>query len=267
MSPSSFPPSQKRASSSSSSRSRDEKPPPPPPHGIPFLFLSSIAAASLLAHKYWPRGFVHGRKEDWELSELALRARRRRQAEREEAARRREGREGRRTPTSCRAAHDDRGPLRAERRGDGRGCYYYYYYYHHHPSRGGEEGEEVEEVEDASACRSSSRGWDWGDATGGTATTSSTPRTMAGRRWSASHRELPTARSYLPERDAAAGYPVERSATSAGSRFSGSGSGRFSRRGNFGGDRSSEVVHVYHDAPARSRRVSFDAGYDRYHYR
>ncbi|KAL2131187.1 hypothetical protein VTI74DRAFT_5435 [Chaetomium olivicolor] len=41
---------------------------------FPYLFLGSIAAASFLAHKYWPRGFPHGEKEDWELSEWARRA-------------------------------------------------------------------------------------------------------------------------------------------------------------------------------------------------
>src|SRR5690606_25381604 len=48
---------------------------------IPYLFLGSIAAATLVAHKYWPKGFPHGEKEDWELSPLALRAKQRRLAE------------------------------------------------------------------------------------------------------------------------------------------------------------------------------------------
>ncbi|KAL2182039.1 uncharacterized protein P884DRAFT_266418 [Thermothelomyces heterothallicus CBS 202.75] len=51
---------------------------------FPYLFLGSIAAASLLAHKYWPKGFPHGEKEDWELSDLALRAKHRRLVEKAE---------------------------------------------------------------------------------------------------------------------------------------------------------------------------------------
>ncbi|KAH6612332.1 hypothetical protein B0J18DRAFT_81873 [Chaetomium sp. MPI-SDFR-AT-0129] len=47
----------------------------------PYIFLGSIAAASYLAHTYWPRGYPHGEKEDWELSGLARRARERRAAE------------------------------------------------------------------------------------------------------------------------------------------------------------------------------------------
>ncbi|KAK4187159.1 hypothetical protein QBC35DRAFT_241109 [Podospora australis] len=40
-------------------------------HKIPLAFLGSIAAASYLAHKYWPKGFIYGDKEDWELSRSA----------------------------------------------------------------------------------------------------------------------------------------------------------------------------------------------------
>lgn len=65
----------KLASSSSSSIDDDTK------KKIPYVFLGSIAAASLLAHKCWPKGFPHGDKEDWELSESALRARQRKLAE------------------------------------------------------------------------------------------------------------------------------------------------------------------------------------------
>ena len=50
---------------------------------FPYVFLGSIAAASLVAHKYWPKGFPHGEKEEWELSDLALHARNRRQAEKD----------------------------------------------------------------------------------------------------------------------------------------------------------------------------------------
>ncbi|KAK4250622.1 hypothetical protein C7999DRAFT_28957 [Corynascus novoguineensis] len=52
----------------------------------PYLFLGSIAAASLLAHKYWPKGYPYSEKEDWELSDLALRAKQRRLAEKAEKA-------------------------------------------------------------------------------------------------------------------------------------------------------------------------------------
>ncbi|SPQ26192.1 543fd8d9-ebb1-40d1-9fd2-fe945e6c5387 [Thermothielavioides terrestris] len=49
----------------------------------PYLFLGSIAAASLLAHKYWPKGFLYGPKEDWELAatKSAPRSKQRRVAE------------------------------------------------------------------------------------------------------------------------------------------------------------------------------------------
>ncbi|KAL1841556.1 hypothetical protein VTJ49DRAFT_6929 [Mycothermus thermophilus] len=56
---------------------------------IPYLFLGSIAAASLVVHKYWPKGFPYGEKEDWELSPLALRAKERRLREKAERAERR----------------------------------------------------------------------------------------------------------------------------------------------------------------------------------
>ncbi|KAK4119619.1 hypothetical protein N657DRAFT_637130 [Parathielavia appendiculata] len=51
---------------------------------IPYLFLSSIAAVTLVAHKYWPKGFPQGEREDWQLSELGLRAKQRRLAEKAE---------------------------------------------------------------------------------------------------------------------------------------------------------------------------------------
>ncbi|KAL2155794.1 hypothetical protein VTH82DRAFT_536 [Thermothelomyces myriococcoides] len=53
---------------------------------FPYLFLGGVAAVSLLAHKYWPKGFTYGEKEDWELSDLALRAKHRRLAEKAERA-------------------------------------------------------------------------------------------------------------------------------------------------------------------------------------
>lgn len=56
---------------------------------LPYLFLGSIAAASLVAHKCWPKGFPHSEKEDWELSGLALRTKQRRLAEKAERAARR----------------------------------------------------------------------------------------------------------------------------------------------------------------------------------
>ncbi|KAL2195454.1 hypothetical protein P885DRAFT_70548 [Corynascus similis CBS 632.67] len=75
----------------------------------PYLFLGSIAAASLLAHKYWPKGYPYSEKEDWELSDLALRAKQRRLAEKaEKAAAAASGRQAaaggsrhRRRPGSC----------------------------------------------------------------------------------------------------------------------------------------------------------------------
>ncbi|KAL2020821.1 hypothetical protein VTK56DRAFT_7914 [Thermocarpiscus australiensis] len=71
----------------------------------PYLFLGSIAAASLLAHKYWPTGFPQGEKEDWELSKYAKRAKDRRRQEK--AARRGEGRGSTGSGLLAYAQHDD----------------------------------------------------------------------------------------------------------------------------------------------------------------
>lgn len=46
-------------------------------HKIPYAFLGSIAAAAYVAHKCWPKGFLYGDKEDWELSRHARRYRER----------------------------------------------------------------------------------------------------------------------------------------------------------------------------------------------
>lgn len=59
-------PSSTRASNAKSRNSNNKKE-DDSSHKIPYLFLGSIAAASLLAHKFWPRGVLHGEKEPWEL--------------------------------------------------------------------------------------------------------------------------------------------------------------------------------------------------------
>ncbi|KAK3989449.1 hypothetical protein QBC44DRAFT_369954 [Cladorrhinum sp. PSN332] len=64
------PPSLK-SSSSSSSKHGAKKNEPHHSQKVPLVFLGSIAAASLIAHKYWPKGYPYGEKEDWELSKHA----------------------------------------------------------------------------------------------------------------------------------------------------------------------------------------------------
>ncbi|KAK4178020.1 hypothetical protein QBC36DRAFT_288977 [Triangularia setosa] len=74
----------KSSLSSSSSKSKHSNPPDNHEGGnrkIPYVFLGSIAAASLLAHKYWPKGYIYGDKEDWELSKYERKAKERLQAE------------------------------------------------------------------------------------------------------------------------------------------------------------------------------------------
>ncbi|KAK3313702.1 hypothetical protein B0H66DRAFT_643204 [Apodospora peruviana] len=38
------------------------------------IFLGSVAAATVVAHKYWPKGFIYGDKEAWELEKKAKKA-------------------------------------------------------------------------------------------------------------------------------------------------------------------------------------------------
>ncbi|KAK4226099.1 hypothetical protein QBC38DRAFT_240534 [Podospora fimiseda] len=63
--------------STTSSKSSHSKKESTPHHSqkVPLVFLGSIAAASLLAHKYWPKGYPYGEKEDWELSKHAKKLR------------------------------------------------------------------------------------------------------------------------------------------------------------------------------------------------
>ncbi|KAK4107708.1 hypothetical protein N656DRAFT_802465 [Canariomyces notabilis] len=102
---------------------------------IPFVFLGSIAAASWLAHRFWPKGFPQGEKEDWELSDHARRAKQRREAEKAEMSARRADRRSssmnrsNREPSTASDAFGKEDALRdydsyRDREGEGRGGYY-----------------------------------------------------------------------------------------------------------------------------------------------
>lgn len=224
-------------------------------HGVPYLFLSSIAAASLLAHRYWPKGYPHGDKEDWELSEYGLRARERKLAER---AARRDSREfggevvGRRRSRGYDGYDEGRG--RGDYRGEGRrkteGDRYHRPWgedavYYKRRSRSGDRRLSRREEE---MDRSDLYGRD---------TTRSTGRD---RPWSGESRHR-----YDSE---PLGYPLastptsSRSSTGGGSRYlvdrgsSSAGHGLSQRR--YYDDYPSDVVYFYRDPPMRSRRASFD---------
>ncbi|KAK4043843.1 hypothetical protein C8A01DRAFT_31943 [Parachaetomium inaequale] len=250
---------------------------------IPYFFLGSIAAASLLAHKCWPRGYSYGDKEDWELSGLALRAKQRRlaeKAEKAEKAARWAGGGSRRGSSSGGglgpAEYSGYELYREERRGRGGGHYL-------------GEGEE-------DRYRRDDRGpWDW--ESGGRERRGSV--ISRGRRMSrgpdrdysadrylepsyrrATNRERtellattdryypPASKRYLMEQSASAAgssssgsrYLLEGSSSNAGSRFPGSSQQRYYEQ-----VRPGEVVYIYRDPPARSRRASFDAGGVRRH--
>ncbi len=240
----------------------------------PYVFLGSIAAASLLAHKYWPKGFPHGDKEDWELSEHALRAKQKRLAEKAEKAARRLERavkgDRHRSGSRDRIGGGEEGYRRGrgEAWGEGRreagGCCY------------------REEREECAAYRDSGRGWESGRERRDSRGRSRSRDGVCGRGrniepsyrrgpsrertefLTTSERYYPPApKRYLLEQGAGSSsstssgsrYFLDSSASTAGSRASGS-----SRWRSYEEDRPGEVVYVYRDPPPRSRRVSFDAG-------
>lgn len=269
---------------------------------IPYFFLGSIAAASLVAHKCWPKGFPQGDKEDWELSELGRRAKYRRLAEKAEKAEKEAARRGRRGSVSTGTGTG----------GGGGGFGRDYHQYDGGRIGGYREGEEgrrghyLVEQEEYGYSRDN-RGWGWererergSERRGSISHSRSRSRDLGYdfrdgyieppyRRATASEimeteRYYPPApRRYLLEQRAlttgqpssATRYLSERSSSSAGlaagSRFSSP-----SQRGCYEYDRlrPSEAVYVYQDPPpARSRRASFnadgvgryDGGYDWYY--
>jgi hypothetical protein len=239
---------------------------------IPYVFLGSIAAATLVAHKYWPKGFPHGDKEDWELSELGLRAKQRRLAEKAEKAARRGGAGG---GADADYGCDDRGRSRGDNLQGGRlsGGYLF-----------GDE-EEVRYSRDDRAWtpgrNRSRRGF-----TVGRGRSRSRDRDLDRDRYieppyrRATNRErtelCTTTDGYYPP--ASTRYRLEPSIPAAGpsssyeSRYllertlsnTGSATGsRFStssQRRYYEDDHPGEVVYVYRDSPSKSRRASFDVG-------
>ena len=237
----------------------------------PYVFLGTIAAASLLAHKYWPKGFPHGDKEDWELSEHALRAKHNRLAEKAEKAARRLGRavkgDKHRSGSGDRIGGGESGYRHG--RGEDGGCCY------------------LEEKEEYAAYRDSGRGWESGrerrDSRG--RSRSRDGDRGRGRYMEPSYRRAPsrerteiltTSERYYPpapkryllgqgagsssSTSSGSRHFLDRGASTAGSRASGSSRWRYYEQ-----DRPGEAVYVYRDPPPRSRRVSFDAGLVRRH--
>lgn len=258
----------------------------------PYLFLGSIAAASLLAHKYWPRGYPHGDKEDWELSGLARRAKERRRAEKTEKAEKAARRAGAEAAAAVGAAVGggsrrgssagfgvDGGGSRYGDEGRGWGGY-------HRSVVGGEYG-----YPDTGRGRGRemvwNESWERGRERGGSFTSHSRSMSRGGHRdhgidgyveppyRRATSRErterLTTTDRYYPP--ATHGYFVERSTSTAGSSSSGSRyllerspsnagsrSTSSSRGVYYEEDHPGGVIYIYRNPPARTRRASFDAG-------
>ncbi|KAK3905472.1 hypothetical protein C8A05DRAFT_41591 [Staphylotrichum tortipilum] len=242
----------------------------------PYIFLGSIAAASLLAHKYWPKGFPHGDKEDWELSKWALRAKHKRaEAKREKEAARRGDR---------------------RRSGDGFGDEGYYYderdlprgrgdVWHERGRAAGYHGERVEVDEYAYGYTDTGRDWDPVPSRRGSAV-SRRGRSRSRDRGCqlepsyrrATSRErtelVTTTERYYPP--APKRYLLERSdlltgsssAASSGSRYfaerrtstAGLGASALPQSLSYREDWPGEVVYLRLDPLGRARRASFDAG-------
>ena len=263
-------------------------------HKAPYVFLGSIAAASLLAHKYWPKGYPHGDKEDWELSKWALRAKERRQAEK--AARRGGGssRDSREFLPSATYANDEREVRYAdyseEGRGRARGREGYYLpredaAYNDRRQEWAPANHWESNTRESSFGRGRSRSRDRGqDGYGEMGSSSSSSNNFSAYRRASSttrsssrerHHHYPPAapQRYLLEEQsvsttgpstthAGSRYLLEPSkhsvGSSAGSRFVTSEGAKHWRY--YDQDRPEEVVYVYRDVPTRSRRASFDAG-------
>lgn len=253
--------------SSSRSRSRSRSRPPRSKHGketeekvkdgIPYLFLGSIAAASLLAHKYWPKGFLHGDKADWELpAEHARHDKQKRLAEQQGArGGRREGEGRSRRDVSAAPGSDDgyegrrHGPWEG-RRGVGPERYLT-------AGDGGDGHSEPGRDRGGWAARPPS------STTGSSGSRASRDPSLDRRPTRNQRTEYLTTNDWYyppaPRRHrsvAGPRYPLERSTSSAGVRFP-SPSGR---RGSDYDDHLSDVAYVYRETRPRSRRASFDAG-------
>jgi hypothetical protein len=276
-------------SSKSSRLNKDKDDPADAKKKIPYFFLGSIAAASLVAHKCWPKGFPQGDKEDWELSELGLRAKYRRLAEKAEKVEREAARRGRRGSASGYGyGYGFDGPMGSKGGADG-------YREGVHGRRG---GYYVGEREEEYGYNRDGRGWGWeheqergrerrGSVAHGRSRSRDYDFYRPGAYMEPPHRRAvsrertelvteteryypPAPKRYLLEQSApttgssgATRSFIERSSSnaglSAGPRFSTS-SQRESYY-DYGRALPSEAVYVYRDPPpARSRRVSFDAG-------
>jgi hypothetical protein len=234
----------------------------------------------VLAHKYWPKGFPHGDKEDWELSKWALRAKHKRA-------------EAKRDREAARRGHASSSGGR-RRSGDGFGDEEYY----HDPSYGYPERElprgrapttgayhtsdrvpgervEVEEyaygytADGGRGSAASRRGRNSRSRDRGC-----TPDRYAPACRRASSRERTTTERYYPP--APRRYFLERSDSAAGSSSAASNGSRYfaERRTSVTGSGAAavpqlryhdegwpgEVVYLRRDPVGRSRRASFDAG-------
>ncbi|KAK4239596.1 hypothetical protein C8A03DRAFT_32358 [Achaetomium macrosporum] len=247
------------ASSSSSSNNRSKLSRLQPGKGaedkakksIPYLFLGSIVGASLLAHKYWPKGFPHGDKEDWELSELGRRARQRRLAEK--AARRGKGAGGgaeEHDGYRGRSRSRSRGPDRRWLRGESR-----------------ERGNECRQCRQCRQCVISCRGRSRSRDRPGQIRKRSLSRERTDFLTTTERYYHPGPEKYRLERSASitgtspasstgSPYSLGRSASSAASRFPSPSQGQYYEYDEL----PSDIVYVYRDSRPRSRPASLGAG-------
>ncbi|KAK4097485.1 hypothetical protein N658DRAFT_518599 [Parathielavia hyrcaniae] len=238
---------------------------------IPYLFLGSIAAASLVAHKCWPKGFPQGDREDWELSELGLRARQRRLAEKAEKKKKQQNKAARW------GAGGDGGVFEGPGYGcccccdDERGFT---------PRRGGGERAWNTTPRDRESRRGSMAGHDRGSdyrdfGLGRYSEQSDTCRRVGGLerfglRPTTEQYCHPAPKRYLLESSSPAAttrpasshwprYLLERSSPHAGPAAESSVSS-FSQPRHYDNHRPGEVAYVYRESPPRSRRASFNVG-------
>lgn len=265
--------------------------------GIPYLFLGSIVAATLLADKYWPKGYPHGEKEDWELSKWALQVKARRRAEKAQAARqggggigkddhRRGGGSREEVLSHSSSAYDgcDECPSGADgshHHREGRRARHYpgpegHKLYSDHDGRRGREepglSQHVSEsvfVRDRSRSRDRSRGRGRDRALEAGSSSSSHRRANSASRERTEklllivneqqHHDTPARNRYVLERAAST---TTASPTTSGVPFllERSSSSAPQRGYYLNVDRPTEVVYVYRDAPPGARRASFDVG-------
>lgn len=243
---------------------------------IPYFFLGSIAAAALVAHKCWPKGYIHGDKEDWELSELALRAKHRRLAENAAKSAHRGGRLDRRSSEDAYELGygldnrvNPRGGYREDGRGRRRGGYYVGEgdgYHYSRDDRGLDWGRGRERrgpvIYPGHRSRSHDRDWDYGLDTyvEPSSYTSATGRECIHLPTDTERYYPPASRRYLFEQSMST-YLRDKTSSNAGlaaeSRISSSSQHAYDDH-----DRGSpsQAMYVYRDLPARFRRASVDGG-------